>query len=76
MVINRSHFGWFLFTAVATLAIAVLYFQRFHPDWLPFPVMIPSWLRDQTPYRNTVGGTRVGLLFGTVAFLIFVFAID
>jgi hypothetical protein len=74
MVINRSHISWFVMTVGLTLLIAGVYFQRFHPEWMPFPIMLPSWLRDAAPHRNTVGGTRIGLLFGTVAFLIFIFA--
>lgn len=74
MVLNRTHIPWFILTVAATLWIAGLYATRFHPDWLPFAFYLPEILRDPWPHRNTVGGTRLGLLFGTVAFLIFIFA--
>jgi hypothetical protein len=75
MVLNRKHIPWFIFTLLASVACAVLYAARFHPDWLPFSITLPSILRDPSPHRNTIGGTRIGLLFGTVAFFIFLFAV-
>jgi hypothetical protein len=75
MVINRSHIPWFIFSVIVTVLIAIGYAARFHPEWLPFAVTLPAWLRDATPYRNTVGGTRIGLLYGTAAFVIFIFAV-
>jgi hypothetical protein len=74
MVLNRTHVSWLLFTILATLAIIALYAARFYPEWLPFSFAVPAFLRDPGMPRNTVGGTRVGLLFGTLAFLIFIFA--
>ena len=74
MVLNRTHVWWLLFTILATLVIVVLYAARFHPTWLPVAFELPAALRDPGVPRNTVGGTRVGLLFGTLAFLIFIFA--
>jgi hypothetical protein len=35
---------------------------------------LPGFLRDPGAARNTVGGTRLGLLYGTLGFLIFIFA--
>jgi hypothetical protein len=75
MVLNRTHLPWLLFFVVGTLAIAALYAARFHPECLPFAMTVPAFLRDPGGIaRNTVGGTRVGLLYGTLAFLIFIFA--
>lgn len=74
MVLNRSHIPWFIFTVLASLAVAGLYALRFHPEWLPFTMALPEILRDPWPHRNTIGGSRVGLLFGILAFLIFLFA--
>ena len=74
MVINRTHITWFLFTLVATLVIAALYAARFHPAWLPFPIQLPELLRDKGTVRNTVGGSRLGLLYGGLGLFIFLFA--
>lgn len=74
MVINRTHIPWFLATLIATAGAALLYVARFHPASLPFAFELPEVLRDAGPQRSTYGGTRIGLLFGTLAFLIFLFA--
>jgi hypothetical protein len=74
MVLNRTHLPWLVFSVVATVAIVMLYAARFHPDWLPFAIALPAILQDPGVPRNTIGGTRLGLLYGTLAFLIFVFA--
>lgn len=74
MVINRTHIPWFILTLLATAGAALLYMARFHPAALPFAFELPEILKDAGPQRNTFGGTRVGLLFGTLAFLIFLFA--
>jgi len=73
MLINRSHIPWFLLTLVATLAVVAGYNARFHPEMFPH-IGLPSWLKDPGLPRNTVGGTRIGLIYGTIAFLIFLFA--
>ncbi len=74
MVLNRSHIPWFIFTLLATAGAVILYLARFHPASLPFAFELPGILKDAGPSRNTYGGTRIGLLFGTLAFLIFLFA--
>ena len=74
MVLNRTHLPWLVFFLVGTVGIAALYAARFHPDWLPFTLALPQFLKDPGVPRNTVGGTRLGLLYGTLAFLIFIFA--
>jgi hypothetical protein len=74
MVLNRTHLPWLLFFLVGTVGLAALFAARFHPEWLPFAIALPSFLQDPGIPRNTVGGTRLGLLYGTLAFLIFIFA--
>ena len=74
MVINRTHIPWFLATLIATLGAVLLYLARFHPASLPFAFELPSILKDAGAPKNTYGGTRIGLLFGTLAFLIFLFS--
>ncbi len=74
MVIDRTHFFSFLLTLAATFFIAVFYAARFHPEWLPFAIELPEILRDKGTVRNTVGGSRLGLLYGSLGLLIFLFA--
>ena len=74
MVINRTHITWFIFTLAMTLVIAAFYAARFHPEWLPFPLQLPELLRDKGTARNTVGGSRLGLLYGSLGLFIFIFA--
>jgi hypothetical protein len=74
MVLNRTHIPWFLFTLLATAAIAAGYCARFHPSLLPFSFSLPTWLQDRGVPRETIGGTRIGLLYGALGFLIFLFA--
>ncbi len=74
MKIGRSHAPWIVFVILATAGSALLYVANFFPRLLPFPVRLPALLGDAPPSRNTVGGTPLGLIFGSVAFLIFLFA--
>ena len=74
MVLNRTHLPWLVFTLAASVALWGLYAARFHPEWLPFSFALPAILQDTAEPRNTVGGTRIGLLYGSLAFLIFLFA--
>src|ERR1043166_6039692 len=74
MKIDRSHTPWILFTVLATGASAVLYLANFFPHLLPSSVRLPAMLGEAPPSRNTYGGTPLGLIFGSVAFLIFLFA--
>ena len=74
MVINRSHLPWFIVTLLATAVTVLLYMARFHPSHVPFAFELPQILKDAESGKNTYGGTRVGLLFGTLAFFIFLFA--
>lgn len=74
MVLNRTHIPWFIFTLLASLAVAAGYYTRFYPEWMPFQFPLPSWLREGGSPHSTIGGTRLGLLYGTLGFLIFLFA--
>lgn len=75
MIINRQHFGWAVFTAVATVAAALLYVGEFHPGTLPFKLSMPASLhRDVRETGRSVGGTPLGLIYGSVSAAIFVFA--
>ncbi len=74
MIINRSHTPWAIFVILVTVGCGVLYLANFHPEMLPFHVALPAFFGPVPPMRRTVGGTPLGLIFGTVALLIFLFA--
>src|SRR5260370_37438103 len=73
-IVNRAHLPWCVFVVVATLFAAWLYVGNFSPQTLPSGLRLPnSLLQNPSEYRN-VGGTPLGLIFGTIALSIFVFA--
>ena len=74
MRIDRSHAAWIIFVAIATLAAVLLFTANFYPHRLPFAFSLPVFLGPSPPLRHTFGGTPLGLIFGALAFLIFVFA--
>ncbi len=74
MRIDRSHTPWILFVAAATAVSTVLFVANFYPQSLPFKFQLPAIFGEVPPARRTFGGTPLGLVFGTVAFLIFLFA--
>ena len=74
MRIDRSHLPWLIFVLLATLAAACLYVANFHPQRMPGWVGLPAFFGPVPPVRRSVGGTPLGLIFGTIAFLIFLFA--
>jgi hypothetical protein len=74
MRIDRSHFPWLLFVALATAATALLYVANYHPRHLPVSIKLPAFFGEVPPSRHTYGGTPLGLILGSVAFAIFLFA--
>jgi hypothetical protein len=74
MRIDRSHLPWALIVALTSAVCAVLYVANFFPARLPFSIRLPAFLGDAPPSRNTFGGTPLGLIFGSFAFAIFLFA--
>jgi len=74
MRIDRSHFSWLIFTLAATALATLFYLANFHPQRLPFHVPLPSFVGEVPPTRRAVGATPLGLIFGSVAFGIFLFA--
>ena len=75
MIIDRKQISWALFTVIATLAAGALYLAAFHPERLPFKLHLPPMLQGGSGLSaRSVGGTPVGVFFGTLAALIFVFA--
>jgi len=73
-IVNRAHLPWFIFVVVATLFAIWLYVGNFSPQSLPSALRPPnSLVQKPSEYRNP-GGTPLGLIFGSVALSIFVFA--
>lgn len=76
MKIDRSHTPWAIAIGVITLVCAALYLGAQSGDGrIPLlRIPLPEWLLDSSSPRNTVGAKPLGLTFGIVAFLIFLFA--
>ena len=74
MRIDRSHTLWGIFVVLATVAATLLYLANFFPHSLPFSLRLPLFLGEAPPSHHTYGGTPLGIIFGSVAFLIFLFA--
>lgn len=75
MRLDRSHISWALVIALATCGAGFLFLANFHPQLLPFPFHLPErWFGLAPPVRRTYGGTPLGVFFGSLAFLIFLFA--
>jgi hypothetical protein len=77
MIIDRTHVRWGILTAVATVAAALVYGANANPDamrkWhLDFP--LPAWLGPVPPLEGNFGATPLGLTYGTIALVIFIFA--
>lgn len=76
MKIDRSHTPWAITVGAITLVCAALYLGAHsasgHIPLLRIP--LPHWLLDSSSPRNTVGAKPLGLTFGILAFLIFLFA--
>lgn len=76
MKIDRSHRPWAIIIGAITIACTGLYFGAISPSGrIPLlGIPLPEWMLDSASPRNTVGAKPVGLFFGVVAFLIFLFA--
>ena len=72
MRIDRSHLPWAIFVAVASVTAAILYVATFHPRVLPLP--LPGIVGEVPPTLRSAGGTPLGLIFGSLALGIFLFA--
>jgi hypothetical protein len=71
---NSKHVPWIVFVCLATIAACVLYVGNFHPARLPGWIHLPSSLIQTRTEHHTVGGTPLGLWFGSISLAIFVFA--
>ena len=73
-IFNRAHIPWAIFVAAATFFAAWLYVGNFNPDLLPANLQLPhGWVQQPSQHRS-VGGTPLGLVFGSIALAIFIFA--
>src|SRR6266513_4681303 len=73
-IVNRVHLPWFLFVVFATLVSIWLYIGNFTPQTLPSALRLPDSFLQKPSEHHRVGGTPLGLIFGTIALSIFVFA--
>jgi len=72
---NWRHVPWIIFVVVATIAACVLYEGNFHPNALPSSFRLPPSLIQKPTEHHTVGGTPLGLWFGSISLAIFIFAV-
>jgi hypothetical protein len=77
VIIDRTHVRWGVCTLLASGGTALLYLANNDPDvlrkWhMDFP--LPDWFGPVPPLRGNIGSTPLGLIYGTVALLIFLFA--
>jgi hypothetical protein len=71
---NWRHVPWIVFVVLATVAAGLLYVGNFHPDRMPAGIQLPPSLIQTPTEHHTVGGTPLGLSFGTISLAIFIFA--
>jgi hypothetical protein len=72
-IINRAHIPWFLFVVLATIASVWIYLGNFSPSSVPPGLGLPPTLVQEASEHRSIGGTQVGLIFGAIAFAIFIF---
>ena len=73
-IVNRAHVPWLIFVLLATAFAIWIYAGNFHPQRLPAAFRLPSTLVQKPSDHRSVGGTPLGLIFGTIALSIFIFA--
>jgi hypothetical protein len=73
-IFNRAHFPWFVFVLAATAFAVWLYVGNFAPENLTRGLRLPAQFVQKPFEHRSVGGTPLGLIFGTISFAIFIFA--
>ena len=73
-VFNRAHVPWALFVLLGSIFAVWLYLGNFEPHKLPSGLQLPKSLVQEPSSHRSVGGTPLGLIFGAIAFVIFIFA--
>ncbi|MEY2509665.1 MAG: hypothetical protein QOE26_428 [Verrucomicrobiota bacterium] len=71
---NSKHVPWIIFVFLATIGACILYVGNFHPALLPSWIHLPASLIQKSTEHHTVGGTPLGLWFGSISLAIFIFA--
>ena len=71
---NWRHVPWIIFVLLATFAAGLLYVGNFHPERMPAGIHLPPSLVQTPTEHHTVGGTPLGLWFGSISLGIFIFA--
>ncbi|HEX4138966.1 MAG TPA: hypothetical protein VHY09_01360 [Candidatus Methylacidiphilales bacterium] len=77
MIIDRKHVGWGIGTAIASFVVAILYLANTNPAALEkhgIHLALPAWFGPSPPLAANEGVTPLGLIYGTAALLIFIFA--
>jgi hypothetical protein len=72
---NWRHVPWIVFVLLATIAACILFAGNFYPASLPSWLRLPRSLIQTATEHHTVGGTPLGLWFGSISLAIFIFAI-
>src|SRR5438067_7270003 len=73
-IFNRAHVPWALFVFLASIFAVWLYLGNFDAENLPAGLRLPRSLVQETSSHRSVGGTPLGLIFGVIAFAVFIFA--
>jgi hypothetical protein len=73
-IFNRAHIPWFLFVMAATVVASWIYIGNFFPGRLPPGLALPHGLTQSPSGHRSIGGTPLGLVLGSIAFAIFIFA--
>jgi hypothetical protein len=73
-ILNRAHVPWFIFVVLATIVASWIYIGNFYPERLAAGFALPPGLVQKPSEHRSVGGTPLGLIFGAIAFAIFIFA--
>jgi hypothetical protein len=74
MILNRSHLPWALLTAVVTLVLAAIYLEVFRQGSIPNYIPVSPTLGVRPLGHRSVGATPLGVVYGSAAFGIFIFA--
>jgi hypothetical protein len=74
MRIDLQHIPWAIVVTIATTIAGTLFLEEFYPQYLPFHVDLPRFLRHAPRERHTFGATPLGLFYGALSLAIFLFA--
>ena len=74
MIIDRSHIRWAAGAISASAGLTILYLANCHPKELPFTIPLPACFGHIPPLSRHFGASPLGLTYGILALLIFIFA--